>query len=347
VKIVLLDEAQERFEVEDRWWRENRNAQDLVVARAARVMARPVIDVAVFTNAGVISATVDVWQASPPLSVEVDVGQGVTVAPIDENIADYVFDLCSPHRLKQQPVQQFKSLYAFMRDDDADETSLTWDPHHHISTAIALSRLAHPTSIGFEDSARLFVTRDLKGIDEAVVGPIKDFGSLAFCTPEASGYRNWLTKADALLTARLMKAYYDSEGSRPPRVNRALWQHESAARTYFLNLRWVMVATGLEALINVDEQGTRQQFRTRTVGLADYLGLQWTDADASDAYRLRSKLAHGQYVADTGVEEHALYTRMETVLRVAVREALLNPEVSAIFANDDLIRRQWPLAKVK
>jgi len=30
VKIVLLDEAQRRFEAEDRWWRDNRDAKELV-----------------------------------------------------------------------------------------------------------------------------------------------------------------------------------------------------------------------------------------------------------------------------------------------------------------------------
>jgi hypothetical protein len=29
VKIVLLDEAQRRFEAEDGWWRDNRGAEDL------------------------------------------------------------------------------------------------------------------------------------------------------------------------------------------------------------------------------------------------------------------------------------------------------------------------------
>ncbi|HET9195678.1 MAG TPA: hypothetical protein VFO21_22520 [Vicinamibacterales bacterium] len=31
MKIVLLDEAQERFEAEDRWWREHRDAKELFV----------------------------------------------------------------------------------------------------------------------------------------------------------------------------------------------------------------------------------------------------------------------------------------------------------------------------
>jgi plasmid stabilization system protein ParE len=31
VKVVLLDEAQRRFEAEDRWWRNNRDAKELVL----------------------------------------------------------------------------------------------------------------------------------------------------------------------------------------------------------------------------------------------------------------------------------------------------------------------------
>jgi hypothetical protein len=31
VKVVLLDEAQRRFQAEDRWWREHRDAKELFV----------------------------------------------------------------------------------------------------------------------------------------------------------------------------------------------------------------------------------------------------------------------------------------------------------------------------
>ena len=131
--------------------------------------------------------------------------------------------------------------------------------------------------------------------------------------------------------------------ARPRRITRALWAYEYATRTYFLDLRWPVVVTGLEALLNVDEARSTQQFRTRTVGLAGRCGVPWTDDDAKAAYRLRSKLTHGQHVADTSDTQHALYMRMETVLRTAAREALLNPDFAAIFANDESIRREWPL----
>jgi hypothetical protein len=38
VKIVLLDEAQERFEAEDRWWREHRDANALFVTEFEQVL---------------------------------------------------------------------------------------------------------------------------------------------------------------------------------------------------------------------------------------------------------------------------------------------------------------------
>jgi hypothetical protein len=38
VKIVLLDEVQERFIAEDRWWREHRDAKDLFVTEFDEVL---------------------------------------------------------------------------------------------------------------------------------------------------------------------------------------------------------------------------------------------------------------------------------------------------------------------
>lgn len=40
VQIVLLDEAQRRFEAEDEWWREHRNAKELFVDEFAQTLER-------------------------------------------------------------------------------------------------------------------------------------------------------------------------------------------------------------------------------------------------------------------------------------------------------------------
>ena len=38
VKLVLLDEAQQRFEEEDAWWREHRDAKELLVEEFAEIL---------------------------------------------------------------------------------------------------------------------------------------------------------------------------------------------------------------------------------------------------------------------------------------------------------------------
>jgi len=38
VKIVLLDEAQRRFEAEDEWWRDNRDAKELFIDEFTRTL---------------------------------------------------------------------------------------------------------------------------------------------------------------------------------------------------------------------------------------------------------------------------------------------------------------------
>lgn len=41
MKIVLLDEARCRFEAEDEWWREHRDAEELFVDEFARTLEQP------------------------------------------------------------------------------------------------------------------------------------------------------------------------------------------------------------------------------------------------------------------------------------------------------------------
>ena len=40
MKIALLAEAQSRFEAEDEWWRENRDAKDLFIDEFAQTLER-------------------------------------------------------------------------------------------------------------------------------------------------------------------------------------------------------------------------------------------------------------------------------------------------------------------
>jgi hypothetical protein len=40
VKLVLLEEAQQQFQAEDAWWRENRDAKDLFIEEFSAVLER-------------------------------------------------------------------------------------------------------------------------------------------------------------------------------------------------------------------------------------------------------------------------------------------------------------------
>jgi plasmid stabilization system protein ParE len=40
VKVVLLDEAQRRFEAEDEWWREHRDAKELFIEEFAQTLGQ-------------------------------------------------------------------------------------------------------------------------------------------------------------------------------------------------------------------------------------------------------------------------------------------------------------------
>jgi hypothetical protein len=65
-----------------------------------------------------------------------------------------------------------------------------------------------------------------------------------------------------------------------PRVHRAYWNHEYAMHTYYIDMRWPLVVSGLEALVNVGESNVTQQFRLRVLQLATEFQIPLTEAEA-------------------------------------------------------------------
>jgi Two component regulator propeller len=82
--------------------------------------------------------------------------------------------------------------------------------------------------------------------------------------------------------------------------------------------RWTSVVTGLEALFNTDPEGVTRQFKRRCAAVASELNISLTAKRADEAYRLRSRLAHG---AITHVADHTLelYIEIERLLRERYR----------------------------
>lgn len=83
----------------------------------------------------------------------------------------------------------------------------------------------------------------------------------------------WKGKKIAYLPATMRQAL-------PRRVHNALWHHEYAARTYYLDYRWTLVCTGLEALLHTDTFASTFQFAARVPLLASEFGITISETEA-------------------------------------------------------------------
>lgn len=151
--------------------------------------------------------------------------------------------------------------------------------------------------------------------------------------------RDWLTEEDALglkdLVSRLPL-------SVPTRVSRALWYFEMAARNYFADVRWTLIATGLEALVHTEKERSTHQFKTRTGKLANFLKITSFTTDAAlSFYDLRSQLSHGQGLRTLSPKQHELYRLGEDVLRGIIRLSIMDTALASTFADNAAIVSNW------
>jgi len=111
---------------------------------------------------------------------------------------------------------------------------------------------------------------------------------------------NWLIPDDLPMLHDLLDALYAR--LLPRRIESALWHHEVAARQFFVDLRWPLLITSLEALIRIkDERRQTGQFAGSTQVFVDRLlaigqmdaTLSATEAELRQMYTQRSLVAHG------------------------------------------------------
>jgi hypothetical protein len=224
------------------------------------------------------------------------------------------------------------TLYAFVR-----ETTDTgrWDEGEQLQVAAGLSRLCNPTSIRLEYAARVYAPGVRHRTDYQIQPAlIAGHGNQAFI-PDPTG-RNWLTANDV----RDLPALAASFSNAPDRVRRAAWFHEYAARVEHVPVRLTLAASGIEALVHVERIRSTRQFVAGATGLAIDCGLTFTEAQAADAYDQRSRYAHGATVRAAPPQ---IMIDLETVLRAAIRRALLDPTYGAVFGSDASVRARLPL----
>jgi len=98
-----------------------------------------------------------------------------------------------------------------------------------------------------------------------------------------------------------------------------------------------MLVGGLEALVNTETRDAAWQFRDRVIRLASQFKVPLTGDDLYGGYNLRSKLVHAEsFLRSLGtevavVDQPILYQHLEALLRLTVKECLLDNAFNDCF----------------
>jgi len=277
-----------------------------------------------------------------------ELSDDIWVERLDTEFAKRIQQACEPANYNIHNHVWDRHLYAFLREVpereanrvpgmvSADEGIIP------LLNTIALSRLVWPTSTG--DRYCALILPHL-GVDP----PIQALTLRGVCPDVFPGdvSRDWLSPDNGDELRRLMPWAYKPTWV-PKRLNRAFWNHEQAMRTYYLDMRWNLIVSAFEALINVDRKDSKAQFLRRVGKLATEFGVALSEAELGDAYALRSKLAHAQgFLFDLHsvlpTDKHRpLYDKLESLLRSALKKCFLDEAFARNFADDAAVRANWP-----
>ena len=272
-------------------------------------------------------------------SEEVKLADDLWIGPL-RDLGNAIMDACEQRGENCEPLTRwFGTQYAVYRRP-APDPFYSWDPDRRISTCLALSRIARPTSLNPYYAARVVSEGSQRMIYPA---PRRGIGAFAHVLAEEE---DWLRDEDIELLKALLEAY-DPNGIMS-RVGRALWNHEYAFWTHTVDVRWTLVVTGLEALIHTDDRkvkrglGSTAQFVTGTGLLRRRIdGIEIAPSDLRDMYEHRSGLAHGQDLGGFGSEKKRLYAVMEETLRLCIAKAILDPDFAECFADEEMVRKNF------
>jgi hypothetical protein len=273
-----------------------------------------------------------------PLTDRIDLGDGLSIQCLPRRVSDAVSRACSAGAVASIVPQRYAFVRAYAGDAGIDGD---FDVDEGLRIATALSRLVQPTSVALEESAQISVERSLDEDREPTrirPGPI--------CGPAAQAWiadprgRDWLTADDGHELAALLGSYFSRPV--PALLRRGLFFHEFAACTLDGAVRWTLVVTGLEALVNTDGVGVTKQFVERTVAIAAECGVGFTRRDAQTAYKSRSRVAHGKVTGFAG-DTLVLYVATERVLREALRRGFRDPAWGDAFETEASVRNRWPI----
>jgi hypothetical protein len=267
------------------------------------------------------------------------------IAMFDEELREWILDATEPCGRNYHPFRQYTGGYAFIRSPapEPGPNDGDFDPDRRLRTAIALSRLVHPTSVGLSHAARIRTFRGPQ--DRWQIGP--RVGEAAFVLDVND---NWLIPDDVPLLSRLLQGW--NPGTAPARLKAALWYFEMAALAYYSDMRWPLLVTSLESLVRIKDErradgrvvGSTAAFieRLARIGQAEP-ALSLPEAELREIYERRSDLVHGLALVDLAEPNRSLYRKLENLARGIIRKAILEPDFAAHLASDAALAAAFPL----
>lgn len=252
-------------------------------------------------------------------------------------------------------------MYSFWRDVPDEEWSadnerrlFQWDTTQAVTEAVFLSRFVLDNGYSLEYAGRVIDRSD----GHRRICPLT--GHEARLAYRARKRRFWFTEAEAAELRTFLEQYRAAKDVLPQRVKRAIFQAEASAQSRYLSDAVAHITTGLEALLNTDEDAQiTAQFVKRSKQIADELGIDGTSHTYwTWIYNARSKVVHGaevELVAPDGWYENdedppddvKKIAKAQDVLRAAVRRAIEDDGFRAVFESNDAITARWPLPAVE
>lgn len=275
--------------------------------------------------------------------------EDVSLGPLSHELEEAVLDACAPAHENFHPVRQFGCPYGLVREvaSDAARGGPNYDPDGKLFQCMALSRLVHPNSLSEPYSARIKIWEN--GARQIVAHSRHTWPMWAFVAHEEL---NWLNPSDAPAIGQLVAAF--RAAPRPKRLTAALWYLEYAFRSYYVDIRWPLLATAVESLVHIDGEmhptkpklfaGSTKVFVDRLLGIGQLdPALALNEAQLRTLYAHRSKLTHGQPIAKLPAAAKQDYDLFEGLVRGITRKALIDPAFQSIFASDAALQTALPL----
>jgi len=169
------------------------------------------------------ATTRPVVEFSSPHRIDAD----LWIAQIDHALCERILDACAPAGENFKRVRQSGCSYAFYCSaaPTADRHLFHFDPDSALYRCVALSRIVHPTAVGFGTAARVLDWPN--GSSQIIPAPASTLNPWAFVI---APNENWLVPDDLPQLRTLIRALHGA--LLPKRIESALWHHEVAARNF-------------------------------------------------------------------------------------------------------------------